>query len=115
MMCCSQGMIAPTSKLTKLHEELERHYEMSCLGTECLYIGVEFLYFLEGIMLIQQQYAKLILKNDKLPFYSNPYGRRCMTLLGYGVRANRFHRILELSWKFNLLYNYTTRSFLFSE
>jgi hypothetical protein len=54
MMCCSQGMIAPTSKMTKLHEELERHYEMSCLGTECLYIGVEFLYFLEGIMLIQQ-------------------------------------------------------------
>ncbi len=34
MMCCSQGMIAPTSKMTKLHEELERHYEMSCLGTE---------------------------------------------------------------------------------
>ncbi len=66
MMCCSQGMIAPTSKMTKLHEELKRHYEMSCLGTECFYIGVEFLYFLEGIMLIQQQYAKLILKRFEM-------------------------------------------------
>jgi hypothetical protein len=46
-------------KLLMVEGELEKHYEMSQLGLTKLYIGVELLYFIEGIMLIQCKYVKL--------------------------------------------------------
>ncbi len=46
-------------KLLMVEGELEKHYEMSQLNLTKLYIGVEFLYFIEGIMLIQCKCAKL--------------------------------------------------------
>ncbi len=46
-------------KLLMVEEELEKHYEMSWLGLTKLYIGVESLYFIEGIMLFQCKYARL--------------------------------------------------------
>lgn len=46
-------------KLLMVEGELEKHYEMSQLSLTKLYIGVEFLYFIESIMLIQCKYAKL--------------------------------------------------------
>ncbi len=45
-------------KLLMVERELEKHNEMSQLGLTKLYIGVEFLYFIEGIMLIQCKYVK---------------------------------------------------------
>jgi hypothetical protein len=39
---------------------------MSKLGTSSLYIGAEFLYFNEGIMLIQHKYMEIILKRFQM-------------------------------------------------
>jgi hypothetical protein len=46
-------------KLLMVEKNLEKHYEMSWISLTKLYIGVEFLYFIEGIMLIQCRYAEL--------------------------------------------------------
>jgi hypothetical protein len=46
-------------KLLMVEEELEKHYKMSWIDLTKLYIGVELLYFIEGIMLIQYRYVGL--------------------------------------------------------
>ncbi len=46
-------------KLFMVEKELEKHYEMSRLNLTKFYI--KFLYFIEGKMLIQCRYARLIL------------------------------------------------------
>ncbi len=46
-------------KLLVVEEEFKKHYKMSWLSLAKFYIGIEFLYFIEGIMLIQCRYVGL--------------------------------------------------------
>ncbi len=39
-----------TQKIRVLEEKMEKFFEMSRLGLACLYLGIEFIYFPEGIL-----------------------------------------------------------------
>jgi hypothetical protein len=43
-----------TKRLNILEEELTKHYEMTNMGFMNLYIGIESIYFEDGILLVQE-------------------------------------------------------------
>jgi hypothetical protein len=90
--------------LIRLEIKLEKQYKMSYLGLATLYIGVEFIYFLECIMIIQHKYVEIILRRFQMSSYhfvTMPMdeGAQLLNDIGLGlIDGTKDHRLEEASY-----------------